>query len=407
MIGALALLRILMWHFQLSRALRRTAPLVWSGETEAVDRYPSVTVVRPVRGSDVGAAENFAAALDTGYPGEVETLFVFDSDDDPGLPVAQMVVQSFVLRTGGRARVLIAGPPPTGRTGKLNAMVVGQRAARGELIAFGDSDTRPDRHVLRALVELLRSTPGAGAAFAPLVVADELRGAGDVFYALMQNALYAPLAAWAAGAARDRLPFIMGQLMVLTRPALEAIGGVACADGQLVDDMYIGRRVHEAGLATVHREYPLRVATGGLTLRAFMPIFRRWMMFSRNGLPWSFTWRQWAQGVEFFAALGASVLAVALGRWIPFALWSAAFVATGLSVLRLQREAGGVRVPLRFAWAAWGFFALAPLVALAALFDRRVEWRGRKYAINTAAELALDEADRVLSGSPPKRVIAG
>ena len=43
------------------------------------------------------------------------------------------------------------------------------------------------------------------------------------------------------------LPFIMGQLMVFRRPALRAIGGVACAEGQLVDDMYIGKRVHEAG----------------------------------------------------------------------------------------------------------------------------------------------------------------
>ena len=49
-----------------------------------LSQLPSVSVIRPVRGADVGAAENCAAALDNGYPGEIETLFVFDDADDPG-----------------------------------------------------------------------------------------------------------------------------------------------------------------------------------------------------------------------------------------------------------------------------------------------------------------------------------
>ena len=37
----------------------------------------------------------------------------------------------------------------------------------------------------------------------------------------------------------------MGQLMVFKRRALEAIGGVGVAQGQFVDDMYIGKRLHQ------------------------------------------------------------------------------------------------------------------------------------------------------------------
>src|SRR5271168_1851698 len=86
-IGAIVLVMTVAWHRALSRAItpRPQAP-------SQRRHYPSVTVIRPVRGKDVGAAENFTAALDTGYPGEVETLFIFDDDKDPGLPVAREVV---------------------------------------------------------------------------------------------------------------------------------------------------------------------------------------------------------------------------------------------------------------------------------------------------------------------------
>src|SRR4051794_29366602 len=164
--GALVLALAWRWHSQLAAAV---APR--DDRDVRLTRYPSVTIVRPVRGKDVGAEDNFRAALDTGYPGEVETLFIFDDDDDPGLPVAQKVVAEH--RASGRAGtadVIVAGSPPPGRTGKLNAMVVGEERAKNELIGFGDSDTRPDHDVLKGVVEALMTTNGAGSAFAPVLV---------------------------------------------------------------------------------------------------------------------------------------------------------------------------------------------------------------------------------------------
>ena len=49
----------------------------------------------------------------------------------------------------GSASIIVSGAPPHGMSGKLQAMIVGGKAARHVLIAFGDSDTRPDRNVLK------------------------------------------------------------------------------------------------------------------------------------------------------------------------------------------------------------------------------------------------------------------
>lgn len=386
-LGAALLLAVWRWHRCLAAALTRRA-----AEPGRLARYPSVTIVRPVRGRDVGAEENFRAALDTGYPGEVETLFIFDDADDPGLEVARAAIAEH--RAAGRAGcadVLVAGAPPRDRTGKLNAMILGAARARGTLIGFGDSDTRPDRDVLRDVVEALMSTPGAGSAFAPVLVHEQARASGDALYAIMQNALYSPLAAYAAGEKRT-LPFIMGQLMVFKRAALDSIGGVAAAQGQLVDDMAIGKALHEAGWSNVMSRHPLHIATGGMSTREFLPVYRRWMMFSENGLPLSFTWRQWMAGIAFYGALLLSLVALATGGVGAAVPSLAAFALVGVSQLILQRLHGGAPIPWRHAWTAWGVFLLAPMILVLNLRRRDVVWRGRVYQLDGDAALAAPAA---------------
>jgi ceramide glucosyltransferase len=386
-LGVALLGYVLFWHDRLTAAVRRRRDA-----RHALAVYPSISVIRPVRGADVGAEENFTAALDTGYPGEVETLFVFDSADDAGLPIAERVVAAH--RQAGRpgtARTVVAGVPLRGWTGKLNAMRVGMEHARGELVAFGDSDTRPSKQVLSALVETLVNTPDAGATFAPVLVHQPAQAAGDAFYALMQNALYSPLAAHRAGAARQ-LPFIMGQLMVFRRQALASIGGVGAAKGQLVDDMYLGKRLAEEGWKNVMVDEPLHIATGGMTLGEFIPVFRRWMMFSRNGLPFSFTWRQWLQGTSYFASLGLLAASIATSHLLAAGAALAAFAAVGWNLLSLQRSYGGAPIPLRFAWTPWVLFLLAPAILVGNLLRKKVVWRGREYQLDAHASLAESPA---------------
>jgi len=384
-IGVALIVAFVAWERVLARASRRVDP-----PRQKLWHYPSVSVIRPVRGADVGARENFEAALDTGYPGDVETLFVFDDESDPGLPIAREVVRAHA-RSGkpGRAVVLVAGAPPPARTGKLNAMIVGAARAHGSLIAFGDSDTRPDRELLRELVETLMTSRRAGSAFAPVVIDDAPRAAGDVLYALMQNALYAPLAARAAARDDGALPFIMGQIMVFKREALDAIGGVQCATGQLVDDMYLGRQVAAVGYRNILVKRGLKVPTGGLDLAAFLPVYRRWMAFSRNGLPISFTWPQWLLGGGFFVALATAVVAglssAPLGMIAP-ALAVGVFTAT---LLRLNRLYGGAPVPLVYAWTPAALLLLSPFVLASTLLNKRVGWRGRTYDVDASAALAV------------------
>jgi ceramide glucosyltransferase len=350
--------------------------------------YPSVTIIRPVKGLDVGAAENFRAALSTGYAGSVETIFIFDDENDPAYALACELVDEYTRARGkDQVRILISGSPPPGCTGKLHAMILGESEATGELIAFADSDTRPDQNVLRILVETLLSTPNAGAAFIPVIVDQPIKRAGDVCYALMQNSLYAPFSLLAAGTSRT-LPFIMGQYMVFTRQCLKKIGGVACATGQLVDDMAIGKVVHENGLLNVIAPYSLSIVSSGITLREFIPIYRKWLQFGKNGLPMSFLWRQWVFASFFFVPLIALIPAILLSHWWSALLCTANLIFFSFGLAWIHEQFGGSRVPFRYFWAPFVMMLLAPFIIFTNRVSKQVTWRGRVYNVDNRAALS-------------------
>src|SRR6202012_1109886 len=164
-----------------------------------------------------------------------------------------------------------------------------------------------------------------------------------------------------------------GQLMVFERSALDAIGGVRAAQGQLVEDMALGRALHEAGYANVMSRAPLHIATGGMTLRQFLPVYRRWMLFSKNGLPLSFTWKQWLTGVAFYGALVMSLAAFAAGGWAAALPALSALAFGGGSQLGLQRRYGGAPIPARVAGTAWGVFLIAPAILVSNWLRRDVD----------------------------------
>jgi ceramide glucosyltransferase len=391
-------MEVLLSHLRLSRAAR--AP----GRAPKLVHPLSVSVIRPIKGLDPGARENLATTLGPGYPGEVETLFVFDDETEPALPVVRELLSSHLPAKGRSGRILFSGDPPRGRTGKLNAMIAGLRRARGEIIVFADSDIRPGEGALEALVATLLSSRQAGSAFAPVYVPLPFKTAGDAGYALLLNGLYGPAAAFAAQGRGGELPFIMGQFMAFTRSALSAIGGLESAEGQLVDDMYLGARINAVGLKNRVSPVAVPVVQEGLSLREFAGVYFRWILFSRSGLPdLSFKLIGYLHGLVFWAGLIGLFALLATGHAALALLLALAPLGVSVSIGQLHRALGGA--PLgRFAHVAGLLLLAAPLFVGGALLGRRVTWRGRSYSIGRDARLsegrALEASESPLIGEP-------
>ena len=355
------------------RGARRLAPL------------PSLIVVRPIRGLDPGLAANLRAALAQRYPGALETIFVLDDTSDPAYPVVRRLVDA----SSARARVVIAGPLPRGRTGKLHAMIEGLRAARldARLVGFADSDTRPAPTLLAELARAVVAQPDVGAAFAPAVTVSRPRTVGDVGYGLLLDGIYDPLAALAMTQARS-LPFIMGQTMVLRRRALEAAGGLGASAGQLVDDMDIGARLAHAGFRNILIGTPIAIRSEGMTWGAFRELALRWMIYSRTGIPlWPFGMPAMVLMLAFHVTVIAAIIAGWLGTVIGATLFTLAALAEPVALQALRRRQGAAPVPMRLVWTIPLVLWLIPLFFVQALFARTVEWRGPRYTLGPGGRL--------------------
>ena len=373
------------WQFhRLMRRAMRPAP-----RFRPLHHYPSLTVVRPIKGLDADAHLNVRAALDNGYPGDVETIFVFDHEREPAFPlVLDAIREHNADHHHGLARVIFCGEPPAGHTGKLNAMIVGMAHATGELVAFADSDIRPARGTLDCMVDALRSSESAGAVFAPVVVASPLRTVGDAGYALTLNGIYGGAVAAAALLEHDELPFIMGQLMIFEREALSAIGGLSSVQGQFVDDMYIGARLSACGYRNVVAPCSVPIIQQGLPFVEFLRVYRRWIAFSLSGIDWSFTLASFRHAIFFWMAAGLTVLALLSGDGFALALSLAVILGSSWSVYRAHVQLGGAPLGARYAWMPLALLLLTPLLYPTIFVRRFVNWRGRTYPLDAGGRLA-------------------
>jgi cellulose synthase/poly-beta-1,6-N-acetylglucosamine synthase-like glycosyltransferase len=280
-------------------------------------------------------------------------------------------------------------------------MIAGLREARHELVAFADSDIRPDGRALAVLAETLLAAPDAGSAFAPVVVPVRARTVGDAGYSLLLNGLYGPAAASSTLKNGGELPFIMGQFMIFRRRAIAAIGGLESAEGQLVDDMYLGARIKAAGLRNRVSPHAVPIIQEGLPFGEFWKTYLRWLTFSRSGLPGrSFKWSSWMHGVSFWAGLLCFAAALLTGHPIVAAAAALVPLSVSMSINSLHRRLGGAPLGLRFSWVAFMLLVLAPAVMLSALLRRRVEWRGRSYSLDAGARLATRRVARSDDPSP-------
>ena len=351
------------WRFFRRTRMGDTAAMA-AGESV----LPPVSILKPIRGMDPDAYENFASFCRQNYP-NYELVFCVDNCSDPVLPILDELHRNF---PGCSIRVLYGSgrKAANDKVAKLARLVA---EAQHEVVVINDSDVRVEPDYLRTLVAPLAAEKvGAVTCFyVPILekgIVDSIQSIGmfSDFYAGILVAKYL-----------DGVKFALGPTIATTRTHLLGFGGYEAIENRPADDMLVGRLIAEHGYTVELLPYAIATVADYHSLGDLFHKRLRWMVVMRHMRPWGHL------GLIFTLGLPWSVAAVAL---YPSAAVAGAYLGSYL-LLRILMTwmigARGLKQP-----ALWKKLPLIPVwdamacgIWLLSFARNSIRWRNAEYSI--------------------------
>jgi len=330
-------------------------------------RFPDVTIVKPLHGDEWRLETHLASFFEQDYPGQVQYLFgVHDARD-----AALAAVERLRARYPDAHITVVADARLYGPNRKIANLVNMLEKAEHEVLCFADSDVCVEANFLRQVVGTLQQ-PGVG------LVTTVYRGlCAPGFWPRLAAALtnYHFLPGVVTGLALGRARPCFGQSIAMTRDMLARIGGLAQFAHHLAEDHAVGEAVRRAG-ATV--AIPPIVVQHACTENTFSKLFAHELRWSRTIRAAD---RSGHLGAVLMHPLPLALLALALsgGALAAWALAGVALLVRALLVWRTDRATGQkgrglLCLPL---WDAVQF-----AIYLASFCSSGVVWRGTRFRVD-------------------------
>ena len=254
---------------------------------------PPVSNLKPVRGIDPDAYENFASFCRQDYP-DYELLFCVGEESDPIIPVIEKLKRDYPER---RIRVLFGsgGKGSNDKVVKL-AHLVGE--AQNEFVVISDSDVRVRPDYLRNVV-------------APL--ADAKVGAVTCFYTPIEDKTFTDslqtigmfsdfYAGILVAQQLDGVKFALGPTIATTRTALASFGSYQAIQFRPADDLLVGRLIAEHGYKVELSHYTISTVADYASMSALLHKRLRWFVVMRHMRPWGHIGLLLTQGLPWSLA---------------------------------------------------------------------------------------------------------
>jgi ceramide glucosyltransferase len=334
------------------------------------------TVIKPIKGLDDGLESNLRTLLDSDPEGRLQVLFALEAKDDPAFPIADKVAAAYPDRD---VEVVLTGPSG-GRMGKIHNMIEALPKAKHPFVVFSDADVRVDRAVLLETSRLFRG--GADAVYAT-PYADGPATPGGF---LMAAALNQSLAVWGALSYRiKKFRSFSGAWMGFRRVALAKVGGLEPFAHSIVDDFLIGEALRKSGARIELLKRIVIVREKASTPKEAIEHLWKWLTVVRHGAFRLYLGIPLVNQVLLGAV--ACILWIRLG-WAPLGILLFLLAASMRAVSAYAQDKGLLEQPFpKWMYAQLPVIDLAqPFFWAAALFSRRVAWRGKNYVLSSGGK---------------------
>jgi ceramide glucosyltransferase len=351
------------------------------------DFTPPVSNLKPVRGLDPEAYENFASFCRQDYP-EYELIFCVTDQTDPSVPVIQRLIREFPER---KIRLLYSAGH-TAINDKVAKLRLMEREAQYDCLVINDSDVRVENGYFRRVVEPLRD-PKVGGVTCFYVssredsLVDKLQTVGMIsdFYAGV-------LVAWQL----DGVNFALGPTMVSTKERIRAFGGFQVLENRPADDLLFGRLIAEQGVEVKLLPYAVETVPDFQGLGELLSKRVRWMTVMRAMRPWGhfgllFTWGLPWTTLAVLVHPTLSVVAAYWGLYLAFRVGMTWLIG----IQGLKQERLWAKMPLIPLWDVMAF-----LIWLVSFTRTSIRWRSVDYQLRNGQFVA--SADTFAQNSSTK-----
>ena len=333
---------------------------------------PPVSILKPVRGVDQGAYENFASYCRLDYP-EYELVFAMADPHDAVIPVIEKLQKDFPRRSIR----FVTDVPRVGENNKVNSLCRLVAEARHGLLVMTDSDVRVERDYLREVVAPFADRRvGAVTSFYRCAGGGTLAADLDMLGMCMDSVPSALVARRLEG----KVQFAFGWTMATTKERLAEIGGWEAMANHHSDDFEMGNRIAGKGHRVELMRKPVWMVFPKQKFGEYLRHELRWSIGLRNVRPAGYA------GMIFTHGLPWAILAAALAAASGWTALAVAYIAAYL-VLRLGvAYAAGVwglrdREIAGKLWLAPLRDAISGIVWFAGFFTNKIRWRGLEYRV--------------------------
>ncbi len=329
------------------------------------DFTPAVSILRPVKGLDIGAYENYASFCRLDYP-EYEMVFCVDGDD-PSLPVIEKLRRDFPEQ---KIRVLI-GSGRNAINDKVARLVRLTNEAKYDLFVITDSDVRVRQDYLRTVVAPFRDER-VGAATC-LYASAHVRSLAERLQSIGMTSDF--FASVMVACKLDGVNFTFGQTIVTTRKAVQSWGGYPVLEDRPADDLYVGKLAGEQGFEVKLLPYVVETVADFGSFGELMHKRLRWATVQRLMRPWGHMGLIFTFGLPWAitAAVTVPTTAVIAGYFGGYAACRVAMAAM-IGSWGMKQHGTWKKIPLIPVWDLTAF-----AIWLVSFTRRTIRWRGVDY----------------------------
>jgi ceramide glucosyltransferase len=337
-----------------------------------VSFMPPASILKPVRGLDHEAYENFASFCRLDYP-EYEVLFAVSDNDDQVCTIIEKLRADFP----SCSIRIITKIPRVGTNDKVNKLCQLVQKAKYDFIVMSDSDVRVEPDYLKEVIAPFANPEvGAVTAFYKSLSAGNLMSNLDALGMYMDSVP----AALVAKNIEGKMRFAFGWTMATSKKCLAQIGGWEGMANYHSDDFELGKRIAERGYRVELMEKTVSMVFPKETLSQHFHRELRWSIGLRSVRPLGYWGLAFTHGLPW--ALMAAAAALSIGSLSIGVSYLAVYLILRITLTWTTGRWGiGDRQLARILWLVPVRDTISFIIWITGFFSDKICWRGMNYHV--------------------------